>query len=677
MKVASFCLALLGLGLGLALSPSTAVTAPISAKAFTDQPAISGVTLSPDGRHIAAITSPDGQMTTVSVWSADNLAKPPTVISVDKVRILGVSFLKNDRLLIRTIQTFTAGVQRTHLSREFVSDLQGKSWTDLLPDGRRRTEFDEFLAKLGNAQLLDTLPMDPTHVVVIDQRPDTAGDIVKVDVYSGQTERIDRASDRFGGQQLDLKGQVRARQEVGYVDGKAYIAQWLKNPDSGKWEEHFRSFVKDRETFGVAGFTPDPNIIYVLSDRGRDKTGIYEYDIRQRKILEPLFEHKLFDASGVLQSDRAENHGEVLGFVYNAAAPTWYWIDPTLASLNKSVRSALGVKTKSIDWIDPANGEKAKFPVIDGADAEISDWSDDLKTFIVTKSGPRQPSAYYLLDGAGKLQLLGASKPDLDLASLGDTRLTQYTARDGLVIPAFLTTPPASFGAGPFPALIIPHGGPWARDNLDWDVAGWTQYFASRGYAVLQPQFRGSQGWGQKLWRAGDNEWGQKMQDDNDDGAKWLIDQKIAAADRVALFGYSYGGYAAMVAAIRPNGLYQCAISGAPGSLAMFKRVTQASRLGREFQRPTVAGLDAIDHAAEAKIPLLLYRGDRDSNQAVSDSKELRGFVADMKAAGKPYRYFEIKDMGHSYDTWTPAMAAQQLTEMDAFLAKECKPGGL
>ncbi len=675
MKVVSLCFALLGFALALPLANASA--APISAKAFTDQATISGVTLSPDGKHIAAITSPDGQMTTVSVWSTDDLGKPPTVIAADKVRILGVGFLKNDRLLIQTIQTFTAGVQRTHLSRQFVSDLQGKSWADLLPDGRRQTEFDEFLAKFGNAQLLSALPMDPRHVMVVDQRPDTAGDIVKVDIYSGATERVDRASDKFGGQQLDLKGEVRARQEVGYVDGKAYIAQWLKSPDSGKWEEHFRSFVKDRETFEVAGFTPDPNIIYVLSDKGRDKAGIYEYDIRQRKILEPLFEHKLFDASRVLQSTRPENYGEVLGFAYEGATTTRYWTDPKLAPLNKTVRAALGVKTKSIDWIDPANGEKAKFPVVDGADAEITDWSDDLKIFIVTKSGPRQPDEYYLLDAAGKLQLLGGAKPDMDLASLGDTRLVQYAARDGLVIPAFLTTPPAGFGAGPFPTLIIPHGGPWARDNLDWDIGGWTQFFASRGYAVLQPQFRGSQGWGQKLWRAGDNEWGQKMQDDNDDGAKWLIDQKIAAPDRIALFGYSYGGYAAMVAAIRPNGLYQCAISGAPGSLAMFKRVTQESRLGREFQRPTVGGLDAIDHAADVKIPLLLYRGDRDSNQAVSDSKELRGFVADLKAAGKPYRYFEIKDMGHTYDTWTPAMAAQQLTEMDAFLGQACKPGGL
>src|SRR5207237_5580379 len=113
------------------------------------------------------------------------------------------------------------------------------------------------------------------------------------------------------------------------------------------------------------------------------------------------------------------------------------------------------------------------------------------------------------------------------------------------------------------------------------------QYLTSHGYVVIQPQFRGSDGWGNRLWLAGDREWGQKMQDDNDDAAKWLIDQHLAAADRIALFGYSYGGYAAFAAAIRPNGLYQCAISGAGvAELKDFQGETYDDRFLREYQRP-------------------------------------------------------------------------------------------
>jgi dipeptidyl aminopeptidase/acylaminoacyl peptidase len=252
----------------------------------------------------------------------------------------------------------------------------------------------------------------------------------------------------------------------------------------------------------------------------------------------------------------------------------------------------------------------------------------------------------------------------------------EYPARDGLMIPAFLTTPPkAVFGPGPYPTLIEPHGGPWARDEMSWDLAGWIQYFASRGYAVLEPQFRGSEGWGQKLWRAGDHEWGQKMQDDKDDGVKWLIAQHIADPKRVAMFGYSYGGYAALAAAIRPNGLYQCAISGAgAGDLEHIADETSDNRWQREFQHPTIGGLDVLEHAKDTQIPVLLYHGDRDRTVDIDQSRK---FAAQLKAAGKPYRFVEIKDMGHQYVFMTPAMMEEQIQVVDDFLKTGCKPGGL
>lgn len=652
------------------------MAAPLPAKVFADPPAISDVQISRDGRHIVALTSPNGQSPTISVWKTDALDKPVAVISAAKVRILGVSFLKNDRLLVRTIQTFTFGATKGHLSRQYVSDLEGKSWTTLLPDGRARSETEAFLAKFDDASVIDFLPADPRHIVVEDARIDTRGDILKLDIYSGQTERLMRGSDRFGGFQLDLKGEIRTRQELGYDKGAVYLAQWIRDPSSGEWSEHFRWYAKDREPVSIVGFTEDPNIIYVSSAKGRDKSGLYVYDIKARQILEPLLEHRLFDAGGIVTSSAKADYRRVLGFSYAGPTNSIYWTDETFSALNKSLRTALGVKTTPINWVDPATGTATRLPVADGADASITDWSEDLKHFIVQKSGPANPGEYYLLDSSGALRLLGKVRPDLDAASLGVTRLVQYPARDGLMIPGFLTTPPADqFGPGPYPTLIEPHGGPWSRDNLDWDPAGWVQYFASRGYAVLQPQFRGSEGWGQKLWRAGDGEWGQKMQDDKDDGAQWLIDQKIAAPDRIAMFGYSYGGYAALAAAIRPNGLYQCAISGAgAGDLASLKQATFENRFQREFQNPTIRGMDALERAKEAQIPLLIYHGDRDTNVEV---KQSRKFVDALKAAGKPHRYLEIKDMGHGFITMEPAMIETQLVEIEKYLNTECGPGGI
>ena len=657
-------------------APAFSSAAPLPAKVFADPPAISNVQISRDGKHIVALTSPTGQSPTISVWATDALDKPPAVISASKVRILGVRFLKNDRLLVQTIQTFTQGNNKGHLARQYVSDLQGKSWTTLLPDTRAKSEFEAYWAKFDDAQLIDLLPADPRHVVVEDGRIDTRGDILKVDIYSGVTERLMRSSDRFGGFQLDLKGEIRARQELNYDKGAVYFAQWIRDPASGEWAEHFRWYAKDREPVSIVGFTDDPNIIYISSSKGRDKAGLYVYDIKTRQILEPLLEHKLFDAGGIVMSTATADYGRVLGFSYAGPARTVHWTDETLSTLNKSLRTALGVKTTAMNWVDPATGATTRLSVADGADAMITDWSEDLKHFIVEKSGPGNPGEYYLLDPSGALQLLGKVRPDLNPASLGSTKLVQYPARDGLMIPAFLTTPSAqAFGPGPYPTLVEPHGGPWSRDDLSWDPAGWVQYFASRGYAVLQPQFRGSEGWGQKLWRAGDGEWGQKMQDDKDDGAKWLIDQKIAAPDRIAMFGYSYGGYSALAAAIRPNGLYQCAISGAgAGDLASLKRATFDNRFQREFQNPTIRGLDALERAREAQIPLFIYHGDRDQ---IVDVKQSRKFVDALKSAGKPHRYLEIKDMGHGLVTMEPSMIETQLVEIEKYLNTECGTGGI
>jgi dipeptidyl aminopeptidase/acylaminoacyl peptidase len=143
----------------------------------------------------------------------------------------------------------------------------------------------------------------------------------------------------------------------------------------------------------------------------------------------------------------------------------------------------------------------------------------------------------------------------------------------------------------------------------------------------------------------------------------------------VAMFGYSYGGYAALAASIRPNGLYQCAISGAgAGDLDAIAEATFDNRFQREFQHPTIKGLDALAHAKEAQIPVLLYHGDHDTTV---DPEQSRKFAAAARAAGKPVKLVEIKDMGHQYTFMTPDMLKEQLDLVDDFLKTDCKPGGL
>ncbi|QUD89922.1 S9 family peptidase [Phenylobacterium montanum] len=669
-------------GLVIAADPApvakTVPAGPPSASDFTREPVIWDVSISPDGQHIVALTSPDGVTPIISVWRTDQPNAKPVNLGAAHMRFLGVSFLKNDRLLVSAIQPLTFGVRRSHVIKQYVTDLNGKDWAALLPESRvGQSEVDEFVDRLTDASLVSVLSRDPRHVLVEDERIEGRGDIYRVDIYSGVAERLARGSEKVFGYQADLNGELRAKREFDYDKDGPYFAQWIKNPTTGAWEEHFRDHLKDRRGANLAAFTTDPNIVEIITSNGGEKQGIYDYDVKQKKILGPAFGHKLFDVGGdVAQSIASADYGEILGFSLQADRGRRYWVDDRLDAITKGLQQSLGVQNVAETWIDPGSGTEAEISTSPDFDIEITSWSADRKFMIVEKSGPRQPPEFYLLTDGTKLSQLGRSRPWIDPAKLGEDRLVEYKARDGLMIPAFLTTPPkAVYGPGPYPTLIEPHGGPWARDELDWDISGWTQYFASRGYAVLRPQFRGSFGWGQKLWRAGDGEWGQKMQDDKDDGVKWLIAQGIADPKRVAMFGYSYGGYAALAAAVRPNGLYQCAISGAgAGDLAALEKATFDNRLQRAFQHDTIKGLDALAHAKEAQIPVFLYHGDRDQTVEVEQSRK---FAASLRAAGKPVRYDEIPEMGHQYVTMTPAMMEHQLVQIEDFLKTGCKPSGL
>ena len=687
--LAAVVLAVLGLSFAApslarqAAAPATAAgAAPPSAEDFGREAAIRGVNIAPDGKHIAAITSPDGKTAYVTIWRTDQPGSKPINLGCGPRSVCqSVRFIKNDRISVTVRQTWTSnlaydgsgggdadsGAVKRHLLLLYIVDLEGKSWR--LPFGEVDPNKDEF------SFLADDLPKDPKFVLV-GRSTGAATDYYRVNVYTYATQKLFTGSDKFGSEQTDLNGEIRARQSLGYENGNAYIAQWIRHPVTKQWDEHFRWFAKDREPKEVVGFTADPNIIYVRSNAGRDKTAIYEYDITARKFVEVVFEHKLFDAGGVVQSNAAADYGRLLGFYYDAETTRVYWTDPRMKSLEKGLRQALGIKTVPMQWTDIATGEQTRYSTPDGADVVFVDWSDDMKYAVVAKTGPRQPSEYYMLTDSGQLSLLGKSRPWFDTTTLGDTRLIQYAARDGLMIPGILTTPrPEIYGPGPYPTIIHPHGGPWGRDNMSWDGAGWVQYFVARGYAVLQPQFRGSEGWGQKLWRAGDAEWGQKMQDDKDDGAKWLITQGIAAPDRIAMHGYSYGGYASMAAAIRPNGLYQCAVAGAGvASIDMFRERINRGRFGREFQRPTVDGLSPFAEAGKASIPVFLYHGDRDITVPISESER---FAAALRSAGKPVKFLALKDMGHQSNLWEAGQIAEVLTAIDAYLRTDCGPGGL
>jgi dipeptidyl aminopeptidase/acylaminoacyl peptidase len=296
---------------------------------------------------------------------------------------------------------------------------------------------------------------------------------------------------------------------------------------------------------------------------------------------------------------------------------------------------------------------------------------------IVAVEGPRKPTTYYMLDRTSHVaSLIGKTYPHLDENDLGEVKPYPYTARDGLAIPAYLTLPP---GRPPksLPTVIFPHGGPGARDEISFDW--WAQFMANRGYAVLQPNFRGSSGYGPKFTAAGEHQWGLKMQDDITDGVKKLIADGIADPKRICIVGGSYGGYAALAGATFTPDLYACAI-GVAGVFDLPKFL-HTKRTRSDNDAEVVSGWDALignmdsdserldatspaRHADHVKCPILLLHGDGDTTVPIEQSEIEE---AALRSAGKNVQFVRLEGDDHYLKLGTTRV--RMLKEIESFLA--------
>jgi dipeptidyl aminopeptidase/acylaminoacyl peptidase len=236
-------------------------------------------------------------------------------------------------------------------------------------------------------------------------------------------------------------------------------------------------------------------------------------------------------------------------------------------------------------------------------------------------------------------------------------------------IPAILDLPAGrKEGDPPVSAVVMPHGGPWARDYMGWDISGWVPMLTSRGFAVLRPQYRGSEGLGRALWLAGDKQWGLKMSDDVDDGAAWLVAQGIAQKDRIAIYGYSYGGFAAVAADVRSPSPFQCAVAGAPvANLGRLGTSWSDNRLQRILQGKTVKGMDPMKNTDKAHLPILLFGGDRDVRVPSYHPRDFYKAVENKVKA----KYVVIPDMPHSMP-WYPSQAREVDSLVVNYLQNDC-----
>ncbi|MDZ4868455.1 MAG: prolyl oligopeptidase family serine peptidase [Alphaproteobacteria bacterium] len=647
------------LACGQAVTPAFAaeplITTPLPIEAVAEYPAMSGATLSPDGKHVAALVAQPGQKwPVVSVWEADDLSRPPVTTGSPEMRPRAVHFLGNERIIILLDRPLTYGALKTFTVQAIVTDVKGGKAEKPFATKGTMSDTAKAVEAFGvNFAIVQAGSLQNPDRYLIARQNVTQGtvEILSVDTKTMAIERVARTGDNEAFILADIRdGELMVKESLRSTGDGWKVAREIRNRTSGAWEEHpeLGYLVKDRYTIDPQGFfDQDPNKLYVSTNRHSNFQQIRVYDIVARTWeSEPAFAAPDYDISSVaaavdFETKTLKGPGS---FTLEGPARRTQFVEPAWEAIQKGLEGRLR-----------------------GLNVDVTDVEAKSKRAIVTVSAPAQPPVYFLLKNGTELQQIGKSRPSMNAATFGQTKLVTYKARDGLSIPALLTVPKGydKTRHGPIPLVVNPHGGPWVRDYIGWDASGWTQFLTTRGYAVLQPQYRGSKGWGMALWKAGDKEWGQKMQDDKDDGAAWLVAEGIADPKRMAIFGYSYGGFAAVAASVRPNSPYQCAIAGAPvADLQRLGNLWGANAIAREAQGWTVAGMNPIANVDKANIPILLYHGDRD-RQADTVHSEL--FYSAMKSAGKDVEFHLIKDMWHQLPWW-PEWHRETLGYIDAYL---------
>ncbi len=626
--------------------------APVSIDALAQYASLEGLTISPDGKHIAGLVAVKGQQwPVISIWDTSDLSKAPVWIPSATQRIDGVGFFSNDKIYFLTEQPITGYDGRpTFIRKLYYADLDGRNIDEPFKiTGTLNKDIRDQLERGASATVFNANLYDADRVLMETIDPESlVQKVFELDIKTGRTRTVALGSDKMSylSEGVDLAtGDLMIRASVELVGEDYWYKVYIKDKATGQWIYHPRLSYpfKDRRTINILGYDTDPSKLVVATDLKSDHAQVYDYDIKSQAFSdEPLFANDKYDVGVRFHIDRAKRETDIFTVVVHGPSDTVAYLDDKWAGIQKSL--------------------KAAFP---GKSVYLNANRDTLEKAVVTVDAPDYPTEYYLY-ADGKLVKIGGERPWIDPKTLGKAEFVTFKARDGLEIPAFVTYPAGwTPDQGPVPLVVMPHGGPWARDEFEWDPTGWPQFFATRGIAVIQPQYRGSTGWGYKLWTAGDKEWGKKMSDDNDDAAAYLVARGVADPRRMAIFGYSYGGFAAMAASVRPNSPYKCAIAGAGvSSLERIGNLWGDDHLQRDIQGRTVDGMDPLKNVAKANIPIMLFHGDHDRQ---ADTDHSRMFYAAMKAAGKDIEYHEIKGMWHTIP-WHVDWQQQSLGYMQDYL---------
>lgn len=623
-----------------AVAPST----PIPVATFGKLPDIEDPEISPDGRMLAAKVRAGGEQY-LAVIPADGSAQPKLIAKdgdFDErgdVRTLDWQWVDGDHLLIRIAareliegQPFDAARvigynvrtgQRTLLGWQGAFASAGDIlWTS--KDGPPRILLGRFAAGRGTERLFHE-------------------EVIEVDVATGQHKNLVRPHAIVQNWYADGQGVVRMGTALDRDTGQIKV---LYRSSEG---QPFKTIIKQR--LDKYDTPPVPQIFLpgdkaIVLSRKDGFTAAYEMDLQTMELGRKLFGTPGYDVAAIAANPERTGLGRAVSI---EDRPKVVQYEPRLKEIQQLLEEAFGAGNVRISSADRAR-EK-----------------------IVARVGAaNQAGAYYLFDAAtGDVKHIGWVNGDLKDMALNPVSTIRYKASDGKTIAAVLTLPRLKQGQKKLAAIVLPHGGPWARDYEKWDM--WAQALAEQGYVVVQPNFRGSSGFGKEWEAASDGNWGVRMQDDLNDAVTHLAAQGLVDAKRVCMFGWSYGGYAASRAAQRDGDKYRCAISGAgvhdiPDMVAYDRNYLGehgSKYLGAAASQ--LADVSPARHAARYSIPILIVHGAKDQRVPVAQSREL---VKRLKAAGKVEGrdFVYVEQPRNTHHLPLEADRVQLLEEMKKFL---------
>ncbi|MGH9967635.1 MAG: alpha/beta fold hydrolase [Pyrinomonadaceae bacterium] len=623
----------------LAFAQSNAQPPLIDRELFFGDPEISGAQISPDGKFIAFIKPFKG---TRNVWvkkteAPFDSAKP---ITADTTRPIPTYFWSRDGKYILFVQD-KAGDENYLVYG--VNPAESPAAGQEVPAARNLTDL-----KGVRAQIVAVPRSEPDAIyVVINDRDKAWHDLYKVKISTGERTLVRQNTERIVGWTFDLKDQLRLATRV------------ADNGDTEVLRVDEKGFTKVYscnvfESCGPVRYHKDGQRVYFITNKGG---GV---DLTQLTLFNPVSgKEEMVESDPLNRVDLSdisfsELQDELIATAYEDERERIYWKDKSFEADYKLIQK--------------------KLP---GKEIGFGSSTKDERLWLLTAYSDTEPGERYLFDRqTKKLTLQYRVREKLSRDYLAPMKAVRYKSSDALDIPAFLTLP-KGVPAKNLPVVIHPHGGPWARDS--WGYNTFAQFYANRGYAVLQPNFRGSAGYGKKFIDAGNKQWGDKMQDDITWGVKYLVDQGIADPKRVGIMGGSYGGYATLAGVTFTPDLYAAAVDyvGPSSLITLLENIPPYWEAGRQlfYQRmgdPTTpegkAQLERqspINHATKIKTPLLVVQGANDPRVTKREADQI---VIALRDRGFPVEYINAPDEGHGFAR--PINNLAMITSAEKFLAK-------